>query len=186
MLHVVNNLAIPVSFLGSKSYSVFSGVQDALTQWWYGHNAVGFFLTAGFLGMMYYFVPKQAEPAGLFLPAVDHPLLVADLPLHLGRPAPPALHRAARLGADARHGVLDHAVDAVLGRHDQRPDDAVGRLGQAPHRPDPPHDGDRGRLLRHVDLRRADDVDQGGQLARRTTPTGPSATSIPARSAGSA
>lgn len=61
MLHVVNNLAIPVSFLGTKSYSVFSGVQDALTQWWYAHNAVGFFLTAGFLGMMYYFMPKQAN-----------------------------------------------------------------------------------------------------------------------------
>ncbi|KLI65056.1 cytochrome-c oxidase, cbb3-type subunit I [Aurantiacibacter marinus] len=61
MLHIVNNLAIPVSFLGSKSYSAFAGVQDALTQWWYGHNAVGFFLTAGFLAMMYYFVPKQAE-----------------------------------------------------------------------------------------------------------------------------
>ena len=61
MLHVVNNLAIPVSFLGSKSYSAFAGVQDALTQWWYGHNAVGFFLTAGFLGMMYYFIPKQAN-----------------------------------------------------------------------------------------------------------------------------
>ena len=61
MLHVVNNLSMPVSLLGTKSYSAFSGVQDALTQWWYGHNAVGFFLTAGFLGMMYYFVPKQAE-----------------------------------------------------------------------------------------------------------------------------
>ncbi|MEM8695427.1 MAG: cbb3-type cytochrome c oxidase subunit I, partial [Pseudomonadota bacterium] len=61
MLHIVNNLAIPVSFLGSKSYTAFAGVQDALTQWWYGHNAVGFFLTAGFLAMMYYFVPKQAE-----------------------------------------------------------------------------------------------------------------------------
>ncbi len=61
MLHIVNNMAVPVSFLGSKSYSAFSGVQDALTQWWYGHNAVGFFLTAGFLGMMYYFVPKQAN-----------------------------------------------------------------------------------------------------------------------------
>jgi cytochrome c oxidase cbb3-type subunit 1 len=61
MLHIVNNLSMPVSLLGSKSYSLFSGVQDALTQWWYGHNAVGFFLTAGFLGMMYYFVPKQAE-----------------------------------------------------------------------------------------------------------------------------
>ena len=61
MLHVVRNLSIPVSFLGSTSYSAFAGVQDALTQWWYGHNAVGFFLTAGFLGMMYYFIPKQAE-----------------------------------------------------------------------------------------------------------------------------
>jgi cytochrome c oxidase cbb3-type subunit I len=61
MLHIVNNLAVPVSLVGTKSYSLFAGVQDALTQWWYGHNAVGFFLTAGFLGMMYYFVPKQAE-----------------------------------------------------------------------------------------------------------------------------
>ena len=61
MLHIVNNLSVPVSFFGTKSYSLFSGVQDALTQWWYGHNAVGFFLTAGFLGIMYYFVPKQAE-----------------------------------------------------------------------------------------------------------------------------
>jgi cytochrome c oxidase cbb3-type subunit 1 len=61
MLHVVNNLAMPISPFASKSYSLFAGVQDALTQWWYGHNAVGFFLTAGFLGMMYYFVPKQAD-----------------------------------------------------------------------------------------------------------------------------
>ena len=61
MLHIVNNLAMPVSFLEDKSFSLFAGVQDALTQWWYGHNAVGFFLTAGFLGIMYYFVPKRAE-----------------------------------------------------------------------------------------------------------------------------
>ncbi|WP_372800444.1 cytochrome-c oxidase, cbb3-type subunit I [Paracoccus seriniphilus] len=61
MLHVVNNLSVPVSIFGSKSVQVFSGVQDAMVQWWYGHNAVGFFLTAGFLGMMYYFIPKQAE-----------------------------------------------------------------------------------------------------------------------------
>ncbi|MGD1880603.1 MAG: cytochrome-c oxidase, cbb3-type subunit I [Kiloniellaceae bacterium] len=61
MLHIVNNLAVPVSLTGVKSYQLFSGVQDALTQWWYGHNAVGFFLTAGFLGIMYYFVPKQAN-----------------------------------------------------------------------------------------------------------------------------
>jgi len=61
LLHVVNNLDMPVSLLGSKSYPLFGGVQGALVQWWYGHNAVGFFLTAGFLAMMYYFVPKQAE-----------------------------------------------------------------------------------------------------------------------------
>ena len=61
MLHIVNNLAIPVSLTGSKSYQLFAGVQDALTQWWYGHNAVGFFLTTGFLAIMYYFIPKQVN-----------------------------------------------------------------------------------------------------------------------------
>ena len=59
MLHIVNSLAIPVTI--SKSYSIFSGAQDAIVQWWYGHNAVGFLLTGGFLGMMYYFLPKHAD-----------------------------------------------------------------------------------------------------------------------------
>jgi cytochrome c oxidase cbb3-type subunit 1 len=59
MLHIVNSAAVPVSFW--KSYSAYPGAIDAMVQWWYGHNAVGFFLTAGFLGMMYYFIPKQAE-----------------------------------------------------------------------------------------------------------------------------
>jgi cytochrome c oxidase cbb3-type subunit 1 len=58
VLHIINSLAIPVSL--TKSYSIYAGTVDAMVQWWYGHNAVGFFLTAGFLGMMYYFVPKQA------------------------------------------------------------------------------------------------------------------------------
>lgn len=61
LLHLVNSAAIPVSLFPMKSYSAYAGVQDAMVQWWYGHNAVGFFLTAGFLGMMYYFVPKQAD-----------------------------------------------------------------------------------------------------------------------------
>jgi len=60
ILHIVNGLAVPVSLGSAKSYSLFSGVQDAMTQWWYGHNAVAFFLTAGFLGMLYYYLPKQA------------------------------------------------------------------------------------------------------------------------------
>jgi cytochrome c oxidase cbb3-type subunit 1 len=59
VLHIVNSLAVPVSPM--KSYSIYAGTVDAMVQWWYGHNAVGFFLTAGFLGMMYYFIPKQAE-----------------------------------------------------------------------------------------------------------------------------
>ncbi|MDZ4141040.1 MAG: cytochrome-c oxidase, cbb3-type subunit I [Methylotenera sp.] len=59
LLHIVNSAAMPASAM--KSYSAYAGVQDAMVQWWYGHNAVGFFLTAGFLGIMYYFVPKQAE-----------------------------------------------------------------------------------------------------------------------------
>ncbi len=61
VLHLGNNVVVPVDFLSWKSYAVPSGVQSAMIQWWYGHNAVGFFLTAGFLGMMYYFVPKRAE-----------------------------------------------------------------------------------------------------------------------------
>ena len=59
ILHIFNNLEVPVTL--TKSYSIYAGVQDAMMQWWYGHNAVGFFLTAGFLGIMYYFIPKQAN-----------------------------------------------------------------------------------------------------------------------------
>ncbi|WP_374341553.1 cytochrome-c oxidase, cbb3-type subunit I [Azonexus sp.] len=58
LLHIFNSMEMPVTL--TKSYSMYAGVQDAMVQWWYGHNAVGFFLTAAFLGMMYYFVPKQA------------------------------------------------------------------------------------------------------------------------------
>jgi cytochrome c oxidase cbb3-type subunit 1 len=59
LLHIVNSLALPVSL--GKSYPIYAGTVDAMVQWWYGHNAVGFFLTAGFLGIMYYFIPKQAQ-----------------------------------------------------------------------------------------------------------------------------
>ena len=61
VLHLGNNASVPVSLFSPKSYIVWSGVQDAMVQWWYGHNAVGFFLTAGFLGIMYYFIPKRAD-----------------------------------------------------------------------------------------------------------------------------
>lgn len=61
ILHIVNNLSIPLHIDSTASYPIFGGVQSAMIQWWYGHNAVGFFLTAGFLGIMYYFIPKRAE-----------------------------------------------------------------------------------------------------------------------------
>lgn len=61
ILHLGNNISLPIDITSTRSYSAFAGVQSAMIQWWYGHNAVGFFLTAGFLGMMYYFVPKRAE-----------------------------------------------------------------------------------------------------------------------------
>ena len=148
LLHIVNSAAVPVTLW--KSYSAYAGVQDAMVQWWYGHNAVGFFLTAGFLGMMYYFVPKQAGAPDLLLPPVGGALLGADLHLHVGRPAPPALHRAARLDAVARHGVLADPAGALLGRHDQRHHDAVGRLAQTAHRSDPQVPDRVAVVLRHV------------------------------------
>jgi cytochrome c oxidase cbb3-type subunit 1 len=61
ILHIVNNLAVPVSWGTAKSYTIWPGVQDAMVQWWYGHNAVAFFLTAGFLGMLYYYLPVRAQ-----------------------------------------------------------------------------------------------------------------------------
>ncbi len=165
LLHIVNSAEMPVTFWPMKSYSAYAGVQDAMVQWWYGHNAVGFFLTAGFLGMMYYFVPKQAGRPDLFVPAVGRALLGADLHLHVGGPAPPALHGAARLDAIARHGVLADPARAVVGRHDQRHHDAVGCVAQAARRPDPQVPDRLAVVLRHVDLRRADDVDQDGERA---------------------
>ncbi|BBF81613.1 cytochrome-c oxidase, cbb3-type subunit I [Asticcacaulis excentricus] len=61
ILHLVNNVSVPIQIGSVHSYSAWAGVQSALIQWWYGHNAVGFFLTAGFLGIMYYYIPKQAN-----------------------------------------------------------------------------------------------------------------------------
>ena len=164
MLHVVNNLAMPVSFLGVKSYSAFAGVQDALTQWWYGHNAVGFFLTAGFLGMMYYFMPKQAErPIYSYRLSIVHFWSLIFLyiwagPHHLHYTALPdwaqtlGMVFSIMLWMPSWGGMINGLMTLVR------------RLGQAAHRSDPAHDGDGGCLLRHVDLRRPDDVHQGGQL----------------------
>ncbi len=164
MLHIFNNLVVPAGLLRAATRSTPACRTPSCS----GGTATtrsAFFLTTPFLGLMYYFLPKAAEPAGLLLPAVDHPLLVAGLPLHLGRPAPPALHRAARLGLDPGHALLADAVDAVLGRHAQRPADPARRLGQGRHGPGAQVLRRRHHLLRHVHLRGPAAVDQGGQRA---------------------
>ena len=186
MLHLGNNAAIPVSLFSPKSYIVWAGVQDAMVQWWYGHNAVGFFLTAGFLGIVYYFIPKRAErPIYSYRLSIIHFWSLIFLYIWAG---PHHLHYTALpdWAQTLGHDLLDHAVDAVLGRHDQRRDDAVGRLGQAAHRPGPAHDGRVAGVLRHVHLRRSADVGENGQLAQPLHRLDRSGTCIRARSAGSA
>ena len=122
VLHIVNSLAVPVSWF--KSYSIFPGTIDAMVQWWYGHNAVGFFLTV---------LPRHdvllcaqtSGAAGVFLSTFNRPFLGADCYLYLGWPSPPALFDAARLGSESGHGDVDTALGALLGWHDQRHDDAL-------------------------------------------------------------
>ena len=152
MLHLVNNLTIPVSIWGSKSVIVWSGVQDAMVQWWYGHNAVGFFLTAGFLGMMYYFIPKQAErPVFSYKLSIIHFWALIFLYIWAG---PHHLHYTALPDWASTLGMVFSIVLWMprLGWHDQRSDDAVRRLGQAAHRSSSADAGDLGWLLRHVHL----------------------------------
>jgi cytochrome c oxidase cbb3-type subunit 1 len=186
MLHVVNNLAVPVSFLGYQELLAVlrrAGRADPVVV----RPQRGGLLPDRRLPRHDVLLRAEAgQPAGLLLPPVDRALLVADLPLHLG--GPHHLHYTALPDWAQTLGMVfsDHAVDALLGRHDQRPDDAVGRVGQAAHRPDPAHDGRLAWLLRHEHLRRPADVDQARSTRSATTPTGPSAMCIPARWAGSA
>ena len=114
---------------------------------------------------MYYFLPKAANRPVFSLPAFDHSLLGADLHLHLGRAASPALHRAAGLGAIARHGVLGDAGGAVLGRHVERPAHAARRVGQGAAGPDAEVHGRGGHRLRHGHARRPDARHQERQRA---------------------
>ena len=103
--------------------------------------------------------------AGVLLPAVDPALLDPRLHLHLGGAAPPPLHRAARVGLDARHALLGDALDAVLGRHDQRAPHAAWRVGEGDRRSRAQVLRGRHHLLRHVDVRGAAPVDQERQRA---------------------
>jgi cytochrome c oxidase cbb3-type subunit I/II len=107
VLHLVNSFEMPVTLF--KSYSWYAGVQDALVQWWYGHNAVAFFLTTPFLGLMYYFLPKAANRPVYSYRPFNHSLLVFDFHLYLGWTPSPFIHFPSRLGTIAWRGLFHHA-----------------------------------------------------------------------------
>ena len=154
VLHIVNNLGRSgFSSLVTKSYSAFAGVQDAMTQWWYGHNAVGFFLTAGFLGMMYYFLPKQADrPIWSYRLSIINFWALIFLYIWAG---PHHLHFTALPEWAQIMGMTftimlwmpswGSAVNGVM--------TGLGRLGQTPHRPGSAIYGRLGRVLRHEHAR---------------------------------
>ena len=135
MLHIVNNIALPVSLTGPRSFPVWSGVQDAMIQWWYGHNAVAFFLTSGFLGMLYYFPPVRAGdrsgPTGSRSSASG-----ASRSSTSGSARTICITAPAELGADPRHDLLGHAADPLLGLGRQRDRHAERRLAQGARRCD--------------------------------------------------
>ena len=127
LLHIVNSMSIPVSAF--KSYSLFGGATDAMVQWWYGHNAVGFYLTAAFLGMMYYFVPVQIGcPIYSYRLSIVHFwALIASI--HVGWWSPFALFSASRLDAVISNGILNHPICTILGWYDQRCTNTIWKLG---------------------------------------------------------
>jgi cytochrome c oxidase cbb3-type subunit 1 len=185
MLHIGNGIALPVSFLGTKSYPALAGVQDAMLQWWYGHNAVGFFLTAGFLGIMYYFVPKRAgRPVYsyrlsivhfwslifLYIWAGPHHLLYTSLPdwtQTLGMTFSIILWMPS-------WGGMINGLMTLSGAWDKLRTDPVLRMLVTSV-----------AFYGTVDLRGPDDVHPLRQRPQSLHRTGPSATSIRAPSAGS-
>ena len=161
ILHIVNSLAVPVSL--TQSYPIYAGVVDAMVQWWYGHNAVGFFLTAGFLGMMYYFVPKQAgRPIYSYRLSVVHFWALISIYMWAG---PHHLHYstlpdwAQSLGmvfsvlllAPSWGGMINGIMTLS------------GAWAEAAHRSHPAVHDHLPVVLWHVHLRRADDVHQERQ-----------------------
>ena len=167
MLHLGNNAAMPVSIFSPKSYIVWSGVQDAMVQWWYGHNAVGFFLTAGFLGIMYYFIPKRAErPVYSYRLSIIHFWSLIFLyiwagPHHLHYTALPdwaqtlGMTFSVMLWMPSWGGMINGLM-TLSGAWDKLRTD-----------PGAAHDGGVGRLLRHVDLRRPADVNREDRRPHR-------------------
>ena len=184
LLHVVNSLELPVSLL--KSYSMYAGVQDALVQWWYGHNAVAFFLTTPFLGVMYYFIPKAANrPVFSYRLSIVHFWSLIFLyiwagPHHLLYTALPDWAQSlgtvfsVMLIAPSWGGMVNGLLTLR------------GAWDRVRERPGAQVHGRRRHRLRHGDVRRADDVAQERQRAHALHRLHHRRTSTSARSPGTA
>ena len=157
MLHVVNSLALPVGIF--KSYSVYAGSRDAIVQWWYGHNAVGFFLTGRLFGDDVLFSAQASGAPHLELSLVDYRFLGFCLHLHLGRAAPFALFRDSRLGAKPRRGDEHYFARAVVGDDGERDYDDGGGVAKTAHRAVAQIHRAVAGVLRIGDIRRPDDGD---------------------------
>ena len=174
VLHLGNNAAVPVSLFSPKSYIAWSGVQDAMVQWWYGHNAVGFFLTAGFLAIMYYFIPRAERPVYSYRLSIIHLALIFLYiwagPHHLHYTALPdwaqtlGMTFSVILWMPSWGGMINGLM-------------TLSGVGQAAHRSGAAHDGGVGRVLRHGDLR-GPLMSVKAVNSLSITPTGPSATCI--------
>ena len=128
VLHIVNSIEFPVGWM--KSYPVYAGVQDALVQWWYGHNAVAFFLTTPYLGLMYYFMPKAANrPVYSYRLSIIHFWSLIFIYIWAGPPPFGALQRIARLGTVTWHRLFNHAHSSFMGRYDKRIINLARRVG---------------------------------------------------------
>ena len=118
VLHIVNSIELPVSFI--KSYPIYAGVQDALVQWWYGHNAVAFFLTTPFLGLMYYYLPKAANrPVYSYKLSILHFWTLIFIYIWAWSPSFTILSFAG-LGTIARDSFFDYVNCSILGWNDKR------------------------------------------------------------------
>lgn len=147
VLHIFNNIELPVSAL--KSYSVYAGVQDALVQWWYGHNAVAFFSYHAFPGLDVLLCSESCQQAGLLLSPVYRAFLVAHFYLYLGRASPLALYRFTRLGTKSWCRIFGDVVVPILGRNDQWFTDLTRGLGQGSRGPGTQVHGGRYYWLRN-------------------------------------
>ncbi|MCY1692760.1 cbb3-type cytochrome c oxidase subunit I [Exiguobacterium sp. SL14] len=131
MLHIFNNLEVPLSFTTWKSYSIYAGAKDALVQWWYGHNAVAFVLTTPVLGLMYYFLPKAADrPVFSYKLSIIHFWSLIFVYLWAG-PHHLPIHCASGLGTGGGNRFLHHADRSILGRNAERIINIKRSLGQS-------------------------------------------------------